>query len=201
MSRFLILLLLAACDAGRDDTPRADPRFAGQILETPVEMPAATLEGADGVPFVLPVGDSGRVTLLFFGYTNCPDICPVHMATLSEAMRFLPLEVTRGVDVLFVTTDPERDTPARLREWLGALHPRFAGLRGTREEVERLERLLGLPVSVVEGDFVAHATQVLAFGLDGVARTAYPFGTRQRDWIRDLPLLVAGERPPDPREP
>lgn len=184
-----------------DDAPRADARFAGSVVEPPVEMPVATLTTVDGEPFALPVGSSGRVTLLFFGYTNCPKICPVHMATLAEAMRFLPLEVSRRIDVLFVTTDPKRDTPERLREWLGSLHPRFVGLRGTRGEVERLEGLLGLPVSVVEEDFVGHASQVLAFGPDGVARTAYPFGTRQRDWIRDLPLLVAGEWPRGPREP
>jgi protein SCO1/2 len=125
------------------------------------------------------------------------------MANLAAVFRDLPLEVTRQVDVLFVTTDPERDTAARLESWLGALHPRFVGLRGTREQIVALEAEMGIPVSVVSPDeetrdggyFVGHAAQVLAFTADDTARVAYPWGTRQRDWIRDLPRLVRGEVP------
>ncbi len=164
-------------------------------------LPDVALEATDGKRFHLRDDTPGRVTLVFFGYTYCPDICPVHMANLAAVFRDLPLEVTREVDVLFVTTDPERDTRERLVEWLGALHPRFIGLRGTRDEIESIERQLGIPVSVVSPDeetadggyFVGHAAQVLAFAADDTARVAYPWGTRQRDWLRDLPRLVRGE--------
>ena len=172
-------------------------------LERPVALPAAVLESHTGEPFDLRSSTTGDLTLVFFGYTYCPDICPVHMANLAAVFRDLPLEVTRRVDVLFVTTDPERDTAERLESWLGTLHPRFVGLRGTREQITALEAEMGIPVSVVApeeetadgGYFVGHAAQVLAFTADDTARVAYPWGTRQRDWLRDLPGLIEGELP------
>lgn len=173
-------------------------------LEQVVPLPAAVLEAHDGRSFDLHADTEGDLTLVFFGYTHCPDICPVHMANLAAVFRDLPLEVTRRVDVLFVTTDPERDTAERLTEWLGALHPSFIGLRGDRDQIVALEQQMGIPVSVVSPDeetadggyFVGHAAQVLAFTADDSARVAYPWGTRQRDWLRDLPRLVRGELPP-----
>ena len=192
----------AACsDAGAP--PAAADGAGGRAIDPPVALPPVTLTDQHGEPFELRGDTPGRVTLLFFGYTNCPDICPVHMANLAAVMRDLPLELTRQVDVLFVTTDPDRDTPERLDEWLGQLHPRFVGLWGSREDIAALEAAVGVPGSVVAPDtpspdggyFVGHAAQVLAFGPDDVARVAYPWGTRQRDWIRDLPVLVAGGDP------
>lgn len=204
-----LALLLAGCDGGSAPPPASDGA-GGARLDSPVALPAATLTDQYGAPFDLRADTPGQVTLLFFGYTNCPDICPVHMANLAAVMRELPLEVTREVDVVFVTTDPDRDTPERLEEWLGRLHPRFIGLWGSREEIAALEQAVGIPGSVVAPDtpapdggyFVGHAAQVLAFGPDDVARMAYPWGTRQRDWIRDLPRLVGGGWPAaDPSDP
>lgn len=204
----LFVLVVAGCgpisDGSSTNAPAAVP------LEAPVPRPHVTLPDTDGKPYDFVKRGSGRLTLLFFGYTHCPDICPVHMANLAAVLRDLPLEMTRDIDVLFVTTDPERDTPERLEAWLAALHPRFTGLRGTRAQVNALERSLGLPPSVVDstggpGDsyFVGHAGQVLVFEADDTARFAYPFGTRQRDWRRDLPRLVRGDTPPvvDPAPP
>jgi len=157
-----------------------------------------------GEPYDLVAESDGRLTLLFIGYTYCPDICPVHLANLGAVLRDFPLEVAPEVRTLFVTADPARDTPERLQEWLGALHPDFIGLRGSREEVNALEAALEIPLSVVdpgtspETYFVGHAGQVLAFDREGRARMAYPWGIRQRDWQRDLPRLVRGEWPEPP---
>lgn len=196
----LLVAVLFAC--GPSSGPA--PAEGGAVrLERPVALPEGVLESHEGRPFDLRTDTRGDLTLVFFGYTHCPDICPVHMANLAAVFRDLPLEVTRRIDVLFVTTDPERDTPQRLASWLGALHPRFVGLRGSREQIVALEAELGIPVSVVSpeeetadgGYFVGHAAQVLAFTADDTARVAYPWGTRQRDWLRDLPRLVRGEVP------
>jgi protein SCO1/2 len=191
---------VGACSDTGAPPPPSDGA-GGRLLEQPVALPATTLTDHTGAPYELVEDSRGEVTLLFFGYTHCPDICPVHMANLAAVMRDLPRELTQRVDVVFVTTDPERDTEERLREWLGALHPRFVGLRGTPEQIAALEAAVGVPGSVVAPDtpapdggyFVGHAAQVLAFGPDDTARVAYPWGTRQRDWIRDLPRLLAGE--------
>lgn len=201
--------LLAGALLACGPSPGSPPTRGGPVaLERPVALPAAVLESHEGRPFDLRADTRGTVTLVFFGYTHCPDICPVHMANLAAVFRDLPLEVTRRIDVVFVTTDPERDTPERLSSWLGALHPRFVGLRGGREAITALESELGIPVSVVSPDeetadggyFVGHAAQVLAFTADDTARVAYPWGTRQRDWLRDLPRLVRGETPGVPEE-
>lgn len=174
--------------------------WAGERLDEPVSRPDFVLTDDRGRPFDFRAETRGHVTLLFFGYTHCPDVCPVQMANLAEVLRDLPLEISRELKVVFVTTDPERDTPERLREWLGALHPAFIGLRGTRQEVRALEESLGITPSVVResdpgGYFVGHAAQVIAFGADGPARLVYPWGTRQRDWLRDLPRLVRETSP------
>lgn len=194
---------LVGTSCGPADAP-APGAWAGTPLDGSVAMPADTLPTTGGDPFALAAETEGRVTLLFIGYTFCPDICPVHLANLGAVLRDLPLEMTREVSTIFVTADPVRDTPERLREWLGALHRDFVGLRPTREEVNALEDALGLPRSVVDpGDgntdyFVGHAGQVLAFDREGVARVAYPWGIRQRDWRRDLPRMVAGRWPEAP---
>lgn len=194
----VLLLGLPGCAPSE---PGSRDAFAGTPLEAGAVLPAVILPDMDGGDFDLSRDTRGRVTLLFIGYTYCPDVCPVHLANLGAVLRDLPLEVAPEVRTVFVTADPERDTPERLKEWLGALHPDFIGLRGTREEVNALERSLGLPLSVVDpGDgesdyFVGHAGQVLAFDRDGRARLAYPWGIRQRDWRRDLPRMVRGDWP------
>src|SRR5690606_37022371 len=120
-----------------------------------------------GEPFDFRRETEGKLTLLFVGYTHCPDVCPVHMASIAAVLRRMP-EVAGRTRVVFVTADPERDTPERMREWLNHFSPSFVGLRGTREEVHRLEDALQMARSVVPegavGEYaVGHAGQVVAF--------------------------------------
>jgi protein SCO1/2 len=193
--------LAAGTMACRGDGGVARDAFVGVSLADPPTMPAISLPDQHGRPFPLADSTRGYVTLLFVGYTNCPDVCPVHLANLAAVIRDLSPSQARRLRTVFVTADPERDTAERLREWLGALHPEFVGLRGTREEINALEAALGLPASVVEpgatpGEyFVGHASQILAFDENGRARASYPWGVRQRDWKRDLPRLLAGDWP------
>ena len=203
-SPLLLALVVAVASTlhGCEPAPRPDPgAFAGTAVADPVHLPGVSLPTMDGETFDLSADTRGSVTLLFIGYTYCPDVCPVHLANLAAVLNDLPLEITREVKTVFLTADPARDTPERLREWLGALDPSFVGLRGSRDEVNAVEDALGLPRSVVdpgeggEDYFVGHAGQVLAFDRKGTARVAYPWGIRQRDWRRDLPRLVRGEWP------
>lgn len=198
-------IVSAAACGGRE--PVARESFSGTPLDGHLTLPSVVLPDMHGSPYDVAGEAQGRVTLLFIGYTFCPDVCPVHLANLGAVLRDFPLEVAPKVRTLFVTADPDRDTPERMREWLRALHPDFVGLRGTRAEVNALEEALELPLSVVDAGtspetyFVGHAGQVLVFDLDGRARMAYPWGIRQRDWMRDLPRLVRGEWPePSPTE-
>lgn len=165
-------------------------------LAKPIAMPDVELTDTNGQPYDLRAQTAGRVTLLYFGYLNCPDACPIHMAVLGATFDQLEPDVRAQLDVVFVTTDPARDGPDELREFLDRFDPDFIGLTGSQAELREAQVAAGVPVAVAEpaeadGDYlVGHATQVLVFDTDGVARRVYPFGVRQSDWVSDLSDLV-----------
>lgn len=189
------IVALAACTP----SPKAEQggRYAGIEVKPAQAKPDFTLTSTDGRPFRFRAETDGQVTLLFFGYTACPDVCPVHMANIAEALdRISPGERER-VRVVFVSTDPDRDTPERIDAWLANFDSTFIGVRGSLEEVHRVERELGLAQSTTDATGpadttygVGHAAQILAYTPDDSLRVYYPFGTRQQDWARDLPRLI-----------
>lgn len=202
----ILAAALPACDpspearpAAAGETGETRPAWRGRVLATPFPRPAFTLADTRGQPFDFATETDGEVALLFFGFTHCPDVCPVHMANIAAVLDDLGWAARDRIRVVFVSTDPDRDTPERIRAWLDRFDPRFVGLRGTLDEVNGIQRQLGLPPSVIDGRgenyTVGHAAQVLAFSADGPARVVYPFGTRQVDWAADLPRLLAGEAP------
>jgi protein SCO1 len=169
----------------------------GTALDEPLAKPTFVLTRTDGTPYDFARETAGKVALLFFGYTHCPDVCPLHMANIAAVLKRMPWEQRDAYRVVFVTTDPERDTPQRLNEWLGGFDPSFVGLRGDSAEVDHIQRSLGVTPAARQaatdssGYLVGHAAQVFAFGRDNVARIVYPFGTRQDDWAHDLPRLLS----------
>lgn len=176
--------------------------YRGRLLPEALPRPDFVLTDTRGEPFDFRARTGGKLTFLFFGYTHCPDACPIHMANLAAVLERRSWDERQAVEVVFVSVDPERDTLPRIRSWLDNFSRRFVGLRGSREEVTALEEALGLPPSVVGTDeetgapFVAHSTQVLVFTQDDSAHLAYPFGTRQVDLARDLPRLLGGWEAP-----
>ena len=191
---FLALLSLSGC--GGSAPPRPD-ELRGTPYNRPLEKPDFVLNSSAKEPFTFRKDTEGFVTLLFFGYTHCPDVCPIHMANIAAVLSTLPPRVAHQVKVVMVTTDPDRDTPERLRQWLDTFNPSFVGLRGTLDEVNAIQQGLGLPPASVygEGDdySVGHSARVIAFTRDNRAHVSYPFGTRQTDWAHDLPELVEGK--------
>lgn len=171
----------------------------GTVLQPPWPKPDFTLTDTEGRAFDFRSGTDGFLTLLFFGYTNCPDVCPIHMANIAAVLEDLDYADRTRIRVVFVTTDPERDTPEVLRAWLDRFDSTFVGLRGSESEVNAIQAELRLPAAIrqpsqpgpLPGAYaVGHAAQVLAFTADGPARVVYPFGTRQSDWAHDLPRLL-----------
>jgi protein SCO1/2 len=188
-----LMLMAAAC--GREAA--AEPgEFRGTRLDEPLEKVDFVLTDTGGQPFHFVERTNGRLTLLFFGYTNCPDVCPVHMAGLGAVIDRLPFEMRNRIAVVFVSTDPDRDSAERIREWLDGFGPSFIGLRGDIDEVNRIQESFGIaPAGKGAPDgrgryVVGHSASVLAFQPDGIARYAYPFGTRQADWLNDIPVLL-----------
>src|SRR5947207_5200923 len=108
--------------------------YRGGVVTPPLPKPRFVLTDTSGAPFDFWVRTRGSVTLLFFGYTNCPDQCPMHMASIGLALRKLPANVGDHVKLVFVTTDPARDTTAVLRRWLDHFDKRFVGLTGSEAE-------------------------------------------------------------------
>jgi protein SCO1/2 len=122
----------------------AKPALRGSVIEPPMAAPAISLSDTEGEPFSL--GDfRGRVVLMYFGYTNCPDECPLTTANLKLALELLGADVAR-TEVVLVTTDPLRDTPGVLRNYLDRFNPGFRGLTGTREQLESAWRNYGVTV-------------------------------------------------------
>jgi protein SCO1/2 len=191
------MLALGSCDAAPGDTrPDAD-EWRGTRLQTSLPRPDFTLDDTNGESFAFREQTEGTLTFLFFGYTHCPDICPIHMSSLGHVLEQFPHAVRSRVRVVFVSTDPARDSPQRIREWLDSMGRGFVGLRGTIDDINRIQIALGLPPATsspgaIPGmDYpVGHAAQVLAFTPDDSAHFVYPFGTRQQDWMRDLPRLL-----------
>jgi protein SCO1/2 len=198
----LIASLLSAC-GGSASVEEAEPtatvpaEFAGHVLSPPLPKPQFVLTDTSGDSYDFGAETDRYVTLLYFGYTHCPDICPSHMADLAGVLGRNP-DMAEHVKVVFVTVDPERDNPERLRTWLDLFDEDFIGLTGTAEEVqsaadEALARL-SFPIETAafgHGDYsVSHAALVLAYGHDGEAQVSWPFGTQQQDYENDLRILV-----------
>jgi protein SCO1/2 len=164
---------------------------------TQVAKPTAVLTSTAGRPYDITAMTKGIVTLLYFGYTHCPDECPLTMANVGAALRMLPAADQPKVRVLFVTVDPARDTLARLRSWLGDFNPSFIGLRGSLSQIQAAARQTGIPVGTPvkgpDGSYALdHGTEMLVYSTDNVAHESFFPSTPPASIAHDLALLVTG---------
>ncbi|MDO7869390.1 SCO family protein [Nocardioides jiangxiensis] len=120
-----LCLGLPACSS----TPDATAPFHGSTLKTPWKIPATSLTATDAASYSF-ADEHAPLTLVFFGYTNCPDVCSQEMADITSALVRIPKDERDDVDVVFVTTDPKRDTVPALKRYLGAFDPDFVGVTG-----------------------------------------------------------------------
>lgn len=202
---FLVVALLASACGPSSATAlvaqgleRQPDGWYGVPVTRARNLPDVTLTATDGTPVRLADTFNGTPTLVFFGYSYCPDICPVHLAALTSSMRTARVGFDQ-VDVVFVSVDLDRDTPERIDEFLGYFDSRITGLYTTDEQLllDTLAALdLGGPIVEGpdprgEGNLIGHPAQVIGFDSDGVARRVWPFGARRSDWVSDLPLIVS----------
>lgn len=169
----------------------------GTLLPHPVALPPQTFTDTAGRPYDLRTRDAGQITLLYFGYTHCLDICPTTMADLAVARNQLVPLVRSKVQVVFVTVDPRRDTSSVIRAWLNHFSSSFVGLRAPIRTVAAAQTSVGVPASNVtpgrgEGYTVQHSAETLLFGTDGVARVLYTAGTPIAAYVHDIPLVLQG---------
>ncbi|EOY45784.1 SCO family protein [Streptomyces anthocyanicus] len=204
-------VLLAGCGtSGTDHHGKEEPAAAvsqldtspyrGTALDSGFTKPDLVLTDTTGKPFDLRKQTTGKTTLLFFGYTNCPDVCPTTMGDISLALSKQLKTVKDNVRVIFITTDPERDTPKSLGKWLESFGPNFIGLSGDLAKVKTAARSIGIsveePKEHQDGTVTSdHGAQVAAFlPADDEAHVIYTAGTTTDDYAHDLPLLVKSTR-------
>ena len=130
-----------------------------------------TLESASG-PVSLK-DDRGKLVLVYFGYTFCPDICPTSLASTAEGLKQLKPEEAARVAMIFISVDPERDTPPRLKEYAEFFHPSLVGVTGTPENLAEIAKRYGVfyarqKVETAGGGYVVdHSADTYVVGPDG----------------------------------
>lgn len=152
-----------------------------------------TLTNQDGQPVRLS-DYRGKLVVLFFGYTHCPDVCPTTLARLNRVMRELGDEA-KGLQVLFVSVDPERDTPARLKQFLSHFNSAFVGLTGQAEEVAAVNMAFGVYVKKEEvgsaaGYLVTHTARIYVIDRQGRLVLTFPADAAVQDIAADLRYLL-----------
>lgn len=188
----LVAFVLAAC--GSSSSAKSFT-LHGALISPPPPKPNVTLTDTSGQPYDLAQQTQGFLTLVYFGYTHCPDVCPAQMARFGTAVKNLPADVQKGIKVVFVTTDPARDTPPVIRQWLDHFSSSFIGLTGTDQQVAQAEAAAGIPAASQEADGtggygVNHAAFVLAYTKDNRAHIVYPDGVALDGLKSDLTQLV-----------
>jgi protein SCO1/2 len=221
----LALALLTGCSGGLSGAPTAAsataPAYHGPQPEPAPARASFVLRDTGGEPFDFARRTAGRPTLLYFGYTHCPDECPTAMADIAAAVRRTPADVRADVQVVFVTTDPDRDTSALLRSWLDRFAVPVVGLVGTPAELDAAQQAVGATPAVKEGPIptlpgrpdehehkpgtaphthdgplgygVGHADVIFAYDAADRLAVTYPGGVLPADLAADLPLLAQGD--------
>jgi protein SCO1/2 len=163
-----------------------------------LRLPRTALRTIEGEAFSLADEGLGRVVLVVFGYTHCPDVCPVTLASIAAARTRVSGDVGSHPLVAFVGTDPDRDAPDVLGAFTRSIDPSIVGLFGSVADVDALLAELDQPPVVREapgpdGSYgVVHIAATFAFTPDGLCHRRYPSGVRQAAWAADLEQLGRG---------
>jgi protein SCO1/2 len=186
----MLVVALAACSGDA-------PKFRGVDITGFDYGGAISLRGTDGAKRTL-ADYRGKVVVLYFGYMNCPDVCPTTLAALRQAMIELGADADR-VQVLFVTVDPERDTPALLEAYAKSFDPRFAGLTGSLEEITAVAKQFKIffaksPGKVPGSYSVDHSTQAYLIDPAGRVRIFHKHDATPADFAQDVRALLAQAR-------
>jgi protein SCO1/2 len=161
------------------------------VFDPAREAPDFSVRGSDGTPLTLS-HYRGKVVLLGFGYTSCPNVCPATLAVLAQAHRKLG-SLGSQVQVIYLTVDPERDNTERLKQYLAAFDPTFVGGTGTAAQMAAVRTSYGVTAEKhgTGGDYaIAHSSFVYLITRDGKLRALMPFGHKADDYVHDISMLL-----------
>jgi protein SCO1/2 len=168
--------------------------YRGAVLDRPYRMPDVALTDTADRQYRLRADTRKPVTLVFFGYTHCPDVCNTVLADVAAALRRMDPSLRDDVEMVFVTVDPARDTPAAIREYLDRFDPTFVGLTGRLAVIEGVARELGVALTgttrLPSGGYdVGHGAQVIGF-TDDEGKLVWTHGTSVADLRHDFTKLA-----------
>jgi len=185
-----LLGLLAGCGGGAEHA-----EVTGTRLDPPFEVSSTPLVDTDGEPYSLTEDTDKDLTLVFFGYTHCPDICGQVMATLAGTLTRLDDDQLDRLDVVFVTTDPARDDEAAVEAYVDAFDPSIVGLTGDLDDIVEVGRSMAVAVDKGQklpsgGYEVTHGTQVLAIDRDDETPMYWNSEVSQAQLAHDVTMLL-----------
>jgi protein SCO1/2 len=182
MGALLLALFFLAAD---------DATLKAGVFDPPRSAPDFSLRGSDGSELSLS-HYRGKVVVLGFGFSSCPEICPTTLATLAQARKKLGPQAG-DVQVVYVTVDPERDDAARLRKYLAGFDPTFIGGTGTDEQLSAVRKDFGITATrKTAGDSYtfAHSSYTYLIDRKGLMRALMPYGQSADDYAHDLRILL-----------
>ena len=169
----------------------ADAALKAGVFSPPRQAPEFSLSGSNGSE--LKLSDyRGKVVVLAFGFTSCPDVCPVTLATLAQARKKLAGQANE-LQVVYVTVDPERDSAERMRAYLAAFDPTFIGGTGTVAQLGAVRREYGISAAkkiYSSGFSYAHSSFTYLIDREGRLQALMPYGHSADDYVHDLRILM-----------
>lgn len=194
--RFALLALMLAACGGTATAGSSGYHWTGGELVHPLAKPEFTLTDQNNQPYDFQRQTAGKVAVVYFGYTHCPDICPENLTLLAVALKQVPAAVRSKIVVIFITTDPDRDTPSVLGSYLEKYNPAFIGLTGTKAELDlaQLDAKVTLaspePASPGSPYYVDHAAQMIVYTPDNEAHITFFQGMPSSGVASDLTRLA-----------
>jgi protein SCO1/2 len=166
--------------------------FHGTVIQSPEPSHDFTLNSANGA---VSLSDfRGKVVLLYFGYTFCPDICPATLANVGQALNQIGSKADE-VQTIMISLDPQRDTPEKLADYTAHFHPSFIGVTGDQEQVDTVASLYGIFYQVNEGSeatgyLIDHTATLLVLDREGYLKLVFPFGVTADEIADDLKYIL-----------
>ena len=166
--------------------------FHGTVIQSPEAAYDFTLTSANGDVSISSF--RGKIVLIYFGYTFCPDICPGTLGNVAQALRDMGAQAD-DVQLIMVSLDPERDTPEKLAEYMGHFHPSFVGVTGSKEKLDEVASLYGIFYQKAEGSdatgyLIDHTATLMVLDREGYLKLVFPFGVTSQEIADDLKYMI-----------